>query len=399
MSDETKAAVEQLNEAWAEFKANNDAKIAAEAKGAADVLFEAKAATLNAALDNLGAQVKALETKMARPSAGEAEDERSSEFKSAVRGWLATGHIGDSPMEQKALTIGTPADGGYALPKVIDAEVEKLAVNISPLRALAKVVSISTNDYRKLVSIGGTTSGWVAETGTRTATNTPQLAEVAIPPYELYANAQATVPILEDPAFNMEQWLLDEIYEEFFRAEGAAFVSGDGSNKPTGILNGTPVTTADGARAFGVLQYTASGQAAAMPTSLDTLITLQQSLKQAYRTGAAWLTNKAVVGALRTYKTTTNDYLWQPSVQAGVPATFMGYPVYEGEDMPAVGAGAFPLAFGNFQRGYQITDRQDVRLIRDPYSNKPYIGFYCVKRVGGKVVNSEAIKLLKIAAS
>lgn len=396
MSDEIKSLVEAQGTAFEQFKSKVDAQLA----GKADAVVDAEIKKLNDALDDYGAKLKAIETKAARPAAGADADAAVEEFKSRVRNWASTGNPNGSGAEIKALSIGTNADGGFAVPKVIDLAVEKLARDVSPIRAISNVVAISTNDYNKLVNINGTNSGWVAETAARTETSTPQLSNIQIPPGELYVNAMATQPSLDDPLFDMEAWLIENIYEEFFRAEGQAFVAGNGTNRPTGfIATGTPVATADSGRAFGQLQYIASGGAAALPTSADTYLDIVHALKAAYRQNAAWVTNKAVLGAIRKLKDTTNQYLWQPSVQAGTPAQFMGYPVVEAEDMPAVAANVFPLAFGDFRRGYLITDRKDVMMLRDPYSNKPYIAFYATKRVGGKVVNSEAIKLLKIAVS
>lgn len=394
MSDivEVKALIEAQATAFEQFKANNDAKIAAEVKGKADALFDTKAAAINTALDDLGAKLRALETKAARPGAG--AEQANEEYKSAFESWARSG---DGERELKALQVGVGADGGFSVPTVIDSEINKLAVNISPVRSVAQVITIGTPNYSKLVDIAGTASGWVGETAARPATNTPQFAQVAPTMGTLYAFPQATQDSLEDSQFNLEAWLSASVAEEFARAEGAAFISGDGTNKPTGFTAGTPVATADGARAFGVLQFTASGGAAALPTSIDTYITLVHSLKAAYRAGAVFMTNKAVLGSFRTYKSTDNQYLWQPSVQAGMPSTFLGYPVIEAEDMAAVAANAFPVAFGNFRSGYLITDRRAMVTLRDPFSNKPYVGFYVTKRVGGKVQNSEAIKLLKCA--
>ncbi len=398
---EVKGLIEAQGRAWEEFKTANDERIKAEAKGAADVLFEEKSKAINTALDDLGAQLKALEAKGNRPGAGAGElSEVEAEHKAAYADWMRKGNeAGLSDLEAKAFQIGVNADGGFAVPKEIDTAIVKKLVDISPVRSVAQVVQIGTSDYRKLADIGGAASGWVGETAARTATNTPQLAQITPTMGELYANPQATQVMLDDVFFNAEQWLADSVAEEFARAEGAAFITGDGTNKPTGFLVGTPVSTADSSRAWGVLQYVASGGAGALPTSADKFIDIVHSLKAGYRQGAMWMTNKAVVGALRQYKDTTNQYLWQPSVQAGSPSTFLGYGVVEAEDMPAVAANAFPLAFGNFGVGYLIVDRMGVRTLRDPYSNKPYVGFYTTKRVGGIVQNSEAIKLLKAAAS
>lgn len=398
---EVKGLIDAQGRAWEEFKASNDERIKAEAKGIADVLFEEKAAKINSALDDIGAQLKALEAKANRPGAGmEGLTEAEAEHKAAYGKWMRKGvEDGLLAAESKAFQTTVSADGGFAVPKQIDTAIVKKLVDISPIRAIAQVVAIGTSDYKKLADIGGTASGWVGETASRTATNTPQLAQIAPTMGELYANPQATQVMLDDVFFDAETWLANSVAEEFARAEGAAFISGDGTNKPTGFLTGTPVATADASRAWGVLQYIASGQAAAMPTSVDVLINMTMALKAGYRAGAQWVAAKAVVGALRSYKDTTGQYLWQPSVQAGVPSTFLGYAVTEAEDMPAVGAGNFPLAFGDFAAGYLIVDRMGTRTLRDPYSNKPYVGFYTTKRVGGIVQNSEAIKVLKIAAS
>lgn len=401
---EVKGLIEAQGRAFEEFKSANDERIKAEAKGAADALFEAKAASINETLNALRDEIKAIEAKGNRPGAGlDGMTADEAEHKTAYNNWLRKG-LGEaelSAIERKAFatTTNAGADGGFAVPKVIDQAIVKRLIDVSPIRQIAQVVQIGTSDYNKLADIGGTTSGWVGETAERPETNTPQLANIKPTMGELYANPMATQVMLDDAQFDAEAWLAASIAEEFARAEAAAFISGNGTNRPTGFLAGTPVTTADGARAWGVLQCTVSGQAAAMPTSVDTLITLVHQLKAGYRAGAVWVCNKALLASLRSYKDTTGQYLWQPSVQAGQPDTFMGYPVVEAEDMPVVGAGTFPLAFGNFNNGYLIVDRMGVRTLRDPYTNKPYVGFYTTKRVGGIVQNSEAIKLLRISAT
>ena len=402
---EIKGLIDAQGRAFEEFKATNDARLAELAKNAVDPLVEEKTNRINAALDQLSDQLKSIEAKGNRPGNGaDGLTAEQAEHKSAFNGWLR-GSVTDNEMkafEAKALNISTPADGGYAVPEELDASIVKKLVDISPMRQLATVINVGSSGYRKLASIGGTASGWVGETDARTATNTPALAEIVPTMGELYANPQATQVMLDDAYFDAEAWLAAEVSEEFGRAEGAAFISGNGSNRPTGILAGTPVATADASRSWGVLQFVASGQAAAMPaanTYADKYIDIVHSLKAGYRTGAVWVCNKALLGELRKVKTSDNNYLWQPSLQLGMPSSFLGYGVVEAEDMPAVGANAFPLAFGNFATGYLIVDRGPTRMIRDPFSNKPYVGFYSTKRVGGIVQNSEAIKLLKIASS
>jgi HK97 family phage major capsid protein len=214
------------------------------------------------------------------------------------------------------------------------------------------------------------------------------------------AKPQATEESLDDLFFNVEDWLVTSVRDAFDQGEGAAFISGNGTKKPTGFLAGpAPVVTGDATRAFGTLQYVASGQAAALPTSLDVMNDLVYSLRARYRNNARWVMNKSVLSALRKYKDTTNQYLWQPSVQAGQPSTFMGYAVSEMEDMPAVAANAFPIAFGDFNEGYLIADLVGLRITRDDITTPGYIKFYVRKRVGGRLRNTQAIKVLRISAT
>ena len=221
------------------------------------------------------------------------------------------------------------------------------------------------------------------------------------PSGELYANPAASQAMLDDAQFDVEAWLAGEIAMEFARAEGAAFVSGTGTNQPKGFLTYTTTNEVDGVRAFGTLQYVASGAAGAFIASnpQDRLVDLVQALKSPYRQGAAWVMNSATLSVIRKFKTADGAFLWQPSLSAEQPATLLGYPVIEAADMPDIAANSLSIAFGNFQHGYVIAERSETSILRDPYSNKPFVHFYSVKRIGGAVANSEAIKLMKFAAS
>ena len=394
MSDEIKSLIEAQGTALTELRAKLEAK--------ADAVVSDEIKKLNGVLDGIADQMKAIEKRAARPAAGAGDlSPEEAEHKAAFTTWMRKGEdSGLAALEAKAFNITANADGGFAVPLQIDTTINKRLVDISPVRSVAQVINIGTSQYRKLVDLGGTASGWVGETAARPETNTPTLASVVPTMGELYANPFATQVMLDDVQFNAEAWLSESVAEEFARAEGAAFITGNGTNRPTGFLAGpAPLTTGDAVRAFGTLQCVVSAQAAALPTSVDTFITLVHSLKAGHRNGAVFMMNRTVLAALRSYKDTTNQYLWQPSLQAGVPSTFLGYPVIEAEDMPVVGTGNFPIAFGNFQQGYLIVDRMGTRVLRDPFSNKPYIGFYTTKRVGGIVQNSEAIKLLRISAT
>ncbi|WP_323810043.1 phage major capsid protein [Sphingobium baderi] len=307
----------------------------------------------------------------------------------------------EAGVELKSFSGASGAAGGYAVPREIDAVIDSTLKAISPIRSIAHVVRTGSAGYRKLVSAGGIVSGWASETGARAETGTPSFNEIAPPSGELYANPAASQAMLDDAQFDVEGWLAGEISREFAAAEGAAFVNGNGTNKPKGFLTYTTTNEADGVRAFGSLQYVASGAAGGFAASnpQDRLIDLVQSLRAPYRQGASFVMNSATLAAIRKMKTSDGAFLWQPSLSAGQPATLLGYPVVEAEDMPDIGANSLSIAFGNFHAGYVIAERSETSILRDPFSNKPFVHFYAVKRIGGAVANSEAIKLMKFAAS
>ena len=218
---------------------------------------------------------------------------------------------------------------------------------------------------------------------------------------ELYANPAATQAMLDDAQFDVEAWLADEIASQFAKAEGTAFVNGDGIDKPKGFLTYTAVATGDATRTFGQLQYVPVGAASDFPATnpQDKLLDLVHALRAPYRQGAVWVMNSATLAKIRKFKTSDGAFVWTPGLVTGQPDTLLGYPVVESEDMPDIAANSMPIAFGNFRAGYLIAERSETNILRDPYSNKPYVNFYATKRIGGAVSNSEAIKLLRIAAS
>ena len=313
----------------------------------------------------------------------------------AFEGFVRSG----ATVEMKAFTGVSGDAGGYSVPREIDARIDAVLKAVSPIRSIANVVKVGSAGYRKLVTTGGTPSGWAAETAPRPETATPVFVELSPPTGELYANPAASQAMLDDAAFDVEEWLAGEIAVEFAKAEGAAFVGGSGVNRPKGFLTGPVAATADATRAFGTLQYLASGAAGDFGANpQERLIDLVQSLRAPYRQGASFVMNAATLARIRKFKTSDGAFVWQPSLQAGQPATLLGYPVVEAEDMPDVGANALALAFGNFRMGYLIAERTETQILRDPYSNKPFVHFYATKRVGGCVLNSEAIKVMRFSA-
>jgi len=307
----------------------------------------------------------------------------------------------EAGLERKAFEGTSGPAGGYAVPQEIDAVIDRTLVATSPIRSIANVVKVGSAGYRKLVTTGGTPSGWVAEDAARPETDTPDFSEIAPPMGDLYANPAASQAMLDDAAFDVEAWLASEIATEFARAEGAAFVSGNGTNRPAGFLTGTITDEADDVRAFGSLQYIATGADGAFAGSEpeNALIDLVQALRSPYRQGAHFVMNSATLSAIRKFKTTDGAFLWQPGLVAGQPDTLLGYPIVEADDMPDIASDEYAIAFGNFRAGYLIAERAETAILRDPFSNKPFVHFYATKRVGGQVSNSEAIKLLKFGTS
>ncbi len=267
------------------------------------------------------------------------------------------------------------------------------------IRAISSVREISGNVYKKPFMTAGPATGWVGETDTRAQTTSPTLDALSFPAMELYAMPAATATLLDDSAVNIDEWIASEVELTFAVQEGAAFVNGDGSNKPRGFLNTTAV--ANGSWTWGNLGYVASGSAGAFPSSnpSDVLVDTIYALKAGYRQNGAFVMNRKTQAAIRKFKDTTGAYLWQPPAQAGGRASLMTFPLVEAEDMPDIAANSLSIAFGDFRRGYLIVDRLGVRVLRDPYSAKPYVLFYTTKRVGGGVQDFDAIKLVKFAAS
>ena len=335
-----------------------------------------------------------------RPALGETKaDGRNAETKAFVDRYLRKGI--EQGVELKAFAGTANADGGYAVPREIDAVIGSTLKSISPIRAIANVVAVGTAGYRKLVTTGGVASGWAAEDGARTETATPGFVEIAPPMGDLYANPAASQAMLDDASFDVESWLANEIAVEFARAEGAAFVNGTGTNQPKGFLGAPTATTGDAVRAFGTLQYLPTTAAGAFPAGnpQDKLVELVHALRPAYRQGAVWVMNSATLAVIRKMKTSDGAFIWQPGLAAGQAATLLGYPVIEAEDMPDIAANSLSIAFGNFALGYLIAERAETQILRDPFTHKPFVHFYAHKRIGGMVSNSEAIKLLKFSAS
>ena len=298
-------------------------------------------------------------------------------------------------VQASASTLDDTA-GGFTVPEEMDATIDRIAETVSAMRRICKVMTIGTSTYKKLVNQGGASSGWVAEKAARAETDTPTLKEIAINTKELYAMPAATQILLDDSSVNIASWLGDEVSIEFAEEESEAFLSGNGVGEPKGLEAYS--TVANASYSWGKVGYIASGAAAAL-SNADKLFDLQHALKAVYRNGASFLMNDSTLLHLRKFKDGEGNYLWRPGLIEGKPDTLLGKTIEIDDNVANIGAGAYPIWFGNFKRAYLIVDRIGTRVLRDPYTSKPYILFYTTKRVGGGIVMYEAIKAMKIAAS
>lgn len=431
-------AIVKINEAFAEYKTTNDQRLAELKKGNSTADLEVKLGKIETDLQALGEQksrLEKIETRLARPGAfaggGDREVRETPEelaHRAAFGSWLrAPGDVerrntlqrteremrkaranselnaslDEWDREQRAAAANTNsgAAGGFALPEIVERQIAALGVDESPMRQLATVRTVGSTDYKELFDINGAGFEWVGEGDPRNQTNTSDLVEVTPTWGMASAKPQATEESLEDLFFNVESWLIESAGTAMAVGEGAAYFGGNGTKKPTGLLAAPAATTGDAARAFGTLQYLASGQAAALPSSLDLFHDLVYSIRGRYRRNAQWAANRLTFSGMRKYKDSTGAYMWQPAVTAGQPDLFLGYPTVEVEDMPIVAANALAVAFGDFKEGYLIVDRPGMRVTRDEITQPGYVKFYVRRRTGGKVRNTQAIKLLKIAAA
>lgn len=380
------------------YKETNDQRLAALEAGRGDVLLEEKLDRIDRALAEQKSQIERVMLASRRPALA-AEPPAVSEHKAAWGAYLRRGdESAMARLEGKALSVGSGADGGYVAPAELDRLIEMRLKAASPMRGIATVRTTGANVFKKPISTTAAGVGWAAETGERTQTATPNLALLDFPTAELYANLAATQTLLDDAFVNIEEWIAAEVEEAFAAQERTAFVSGNGTNRPKGFLDYTKV--ADASHAWGEIGYVATGADGAFAASnpVDRLIDLTYAPKAQFRQNARFVLNRETLSGLRKLKDGSGSYIWSPT-DGGAGSAILGYPVTEIEEMPDIASGAFAIAFGDFQRGYLIVDRAGVRVLRDPYSAKPYVLFYVTKRVGGGVQNFDAIKLLKFGVS
>ena len=299
-------------------------------------------------------------------------------------------------LEGKALNSAVAAEGGYLVDPQTSETIRSVMNATASIRAIANVVTVEATSFDVLVDHSDPGHGWATETGALAETDTPVIDRITIPLHELSALPKASQRLLDDSAFDVEGWLAARIADRFARAEAAAFVSGDGVDKPRGFLSRPAVDNA--VWAWGNLGYVPTGIDADLGGP-DPIVDLVYALGAEYRANATFVMNSRTAGVVRKLKDVDGRFLWSDGLAAGEPARLMGYPVLIAEDMPEIAAGADAIAFGDFRAGYTVAERPDLRILRDPFSAKPHVLFYATKRVGGDVSDFKAIKLLRFAAA
>jgi len=443
LENDLKEAIDGIGRSFEEFKVENNKLIA---KGVKDALAEAKLEQLGQKIDGLtgkkedlekrmklereerealerkvnllsvsggkpaddlehkavldfNVQIKAVAQSRRQPPPADVDVEGFRSYKRAFESLCRKGRDGITSEELKTLQVGVEADGGFLVPADTSGRIITRVFELSPIRAIANVQPIGSDRLEGMWDLDEAADGWVGETGGRPDTKTPQVGKYEIPAHEQYARPRASQKLLDDAAVDIEAWLALKVGDRFARREGAAFIVGDGVSRPRGFTNYPTAATSDATRAWGTIEHINTGVnsdfAASNPA--DILFDLEGAFKTAYLGNAKIVTRRQVVTKVRKFKGSDNNYLWQPGLAAGKPSTLIGYPLVMAEDMPALAAGSLSLAMGDFNEGYQIVDRLGVRVLRDPYTEKPYVIFYSIRRVGGAVVQFECIKFVRFS--
>lgn len=414
---DTAALVGQIKTAFEEFKATNDQRIKALEAGKSDVVLDEKVEKINATITDLQGQLADIATKAAARGLGGGGDDLVAKaaaqfakergvdvsaadftaYRDGLNVYMRRG--GNTPRDvMAAMSVGSDPDGGYTVTPDTSGRIIKRLFETSPMRQVASVTTIGTDRLEGFNDLGEGTAGWVGETAPRPATATAQLGKWEIPVHEMYAFPQVTQKLLDDSMFDIEAWLAEKTSDKFSRTENSSFLNGDGVLKPRGLLTYPTALTADAARPWGTFQHVltgADGSFGAATSGSDKLIDLVYSVKAGYRANANFMMARSTVAALRKLKDGQGNYLWAPSLQALSGGVVLGFNIVEAEDMPVMAADSLSIAFGDFREAYQIVDRIGIRVLRDALTNKPYVGFYTTKRVGGDAIHFEAVKFLK----
>jgi HK97 family phage major capsid protein len=402
--DDIKTAISEMGNAFDEFKKSYDQKLENIEKGVSDPILDDKIAAIEAKMDSLEnvnqsltlqkqqqenqkEQMDRIETMLRRPQTG-VESKKIDESLMAWDSFLRKGLEALDPAEKKALTVSNDSTGGYLAPPEYVREIIKSVTEISPIRSIARVRTTGQRSVQMPKRTGQFAAAWVAESGTRAETTGYAVGMEEIPTHEHYALVDISEQDLEDSVFDLEAEMQSEFAEQFAKAEGAAFCTGNSVGKPEGFMTNSDVSEVN------------SGAASAL--TADGLLTLVHSVKSQYGRNGRFVFNRTTLAAIRKLKDTAGQYVFQAgmSLENGVPNTILGYAYVEAPDMADVGAGAYPVAFGDFSRGYMIVDRVALAVLRDPFTQATTgnVRYIARRRVGGQVILPEAIVKQKIAS-
>jgi len=362
--------------------------------------FNGFRAEINTKLQQSEERIAMMDRKMTLPARSPLGGaiEQDAPHKKAFDAYLRNGDddgLRGLELDGKSMSTAVNSDGGYLVDPQTSERVQSVLNSGASIRAIAAVVQVEATSYDVLVDHADVGAGWATESGGQAETDTPQIDRITVPLHELSALPKASQRLLDDSAFDIEGWLAGRIADKFARAEAAAFVSGDGIDKPTGFLSHPAVD--NDVWSWGNLGYVPSGTNA--NPEADAIIELVYALGAAYRKNAVFVMNSKTTAKVRKLKDTDGRFLWSDGLAAGEPARLMGYPVLVAEDMPDPATDAMAIAFGDFSAGYTVAERPDLRILRDPFSAKPHVLFYATKRVGGDVSDFAAIKLLKFGTA
>ena len=389
--------VNELQENWCEFKRTNDSRISTlEKKGGVDPLLDNKLNRINDAIDQCQDKINSMETVFVRSGTTHDSCTKSNsydqEYKKKFQDYIKKGLEGDlHGMEQKLLSAGSNNEGGYLISQPVQQHINQYLSERSIMRQLCSSVSISTNSLEYIDEVGKISAGWVNEQSERSTTNTPTFNKRQIYVHEMYAQPKATQKFLDDTNIDVEQWLRDRIVEHFSVLEENAFINGDGQAKPQGILNANNGNKDSGYKELEHIVTAEKGK-----INVDDIIKLLFSLKSEYAAKATFLTNRETLRLIRTLKDDQGHYIWQPKLSEGNPDTVLGVPIVHSSYMPTPASGNKTLVVADFKSAYQIIDRVGIRVLRDPFTEKPFVKFYTTKRVGGHMKIFEAMKILQV---
>lgn len=391
MSAELQKALQEMGETFKEMRAANDQALDAKASNERVSEAETKLAAAEKSLKDIETVVTDLTKRLNRPNADQLSEEKQ-EHKEALGKYIRKGEeSGLEDLQMKALNLGTNEDGGFALTDELDTQIGEYVRDSNPMREVCRVIPVGNETYAKLFNQAGAATGWVGETDARSETGSPTLAR-AVPIFgEIYANPATTQKALDDMFFDAEGWLAMEIADEFADEENLAFTTGNGTNKPKGILDYTFAASPT----FGQIKSVDSAGAGTLAP--DDFVELMYSVKRGYRRNSVFMMSDTSIAFARKMKDGQGNYIWQQSFQAGEPSVILNHQVVENVDFPAIATGAKAVMFGDFQRGYTIADVRGTRILRDPFTNKPYVHFYTTKRVGGGLMDSRALAAINVA--